>query len=194
MKRKYQVISIVIGFVLIIGILVFGMSQWNKQIDETAEQAKEDLNSTEQAKEEDLNVAEQAKDDSNLNGKSSTSVGDDSKEEDLSTGEKKQSESVRKPSESGELDSATGSTSADQNDTAKADGNSDFQDVAVNLPSNTDPSLTEIKAAYRDAFSDLEVQQTSQMDQLLLQAKADYVSGKLSKTNLAVRYQMNQRP
>src|SRR3954453_18678708 len=97
MKRKYKMISIVISFVLISGILVFGMSQWNKQIDETAEQAKEDLNSTEQAKEEDLNVAEQAKDDSNLNGKSSTSVGDASKEEDLSTSEKKQSESVRKP-------------------------------------------------------------------------------------------------
>ncbi len=52
MKRKYKTISIVIGFVLIIGILVFGMSQWNKQIDETAEQAKEDLSSTEQTKED----------------------------------------------------------------------------------------------------------------------------------------------
>ena len=57
MKRKYKLIGVVCGFVLLIGILVFGVSQWNQDIAKTTEQAKDDLK-----------MAEQAKDDPNING------------------------------------------------------------------------------------------------------------------------------
>ena len=50
MKRKYKLIGVVCGFVLIIGILVFGVSQWNQDIAETTEQAKDDLKMAEKAK------------------------------------------------------------------------------------------------------------------------------------------------
>ena len=79
--------------------------------------------------------------------------------------------------------------SKEQSESANGNGTSGSQGLDATLPSNTTHTLTEIKNAYRDAFTDLEVQQTSSMDQLLIQAKADYVSGKLSKSDLAVRYQ-----
>ena len=172
----------VCGFVLLIGILVFGISQWNQDIAETTEQAKDDLN-----------MAEQAKDDPNLNG-------DESKDEDQSTSKKNNPESDSEqldPAQSGsvELDSSLDPStdpkidSKEQSESANGNGTSGSQGVEVKLPSHTSHTLPEIKTAYRDAFTDLEVQQTSHMDQLLVQAKADYVSGKLSKADLAVRYQ-----
>ena len=180
MKRKYRLISVVCGFVLLIGILVFGISQWNQDITKTTEQAKDDLN-----------MAEQAKVDPNVNG-------DDSKDAVPSTSKKNNPDSDSEqsdPTQSGsvELDPSTVPKidSKEQNESANAHGNetSGSQGVDVKLPSHSSHTLPEIKTAYRDAFSDLEVQQTSRMDQLLVQAKADYVSGKLSKADLAVRYQ-----
>lgn len=50
-------------------------------------------------------------------------------------------------------------------------------------------SLPEIKEYYLSLFDELEVQETSKADQLLVQAKADQVSGTYSKTELADKYQ-----
>lgn len=50
-------------------------------------------------------------------------------------------------------------------------------------------SLPEIKEYYLSLFDELEVQETSKADQLLVQAKADQVSGKYSKSELADKYQ-----
>lgn len=50
-------------------------------------------------------------------------------------------------------------------------------------------SLTEIKEYYLSLLDELEVQETSKADQLLVQAKADQVSGKYSKNELADKYQ-----
>ena len=178
MKRKYKIIGVACGFILLIGILVFGVSQWNQDIAKTTEQAKDDLN-----------MAEQAKDDPNING-------DESKDTDPSTSKKNnpdsdseqseptQSGSVKlDPSTEPKIDSKEPSGSSNGKETSSSQG-------IVATSSHTSHTLTEIKTAYRDAFTDLEVQQTSRIDQLLVQAKADYVSGKLSKPDLAVRYQI----
>ena len=98
------------------------------------------------------------------------------------------------PKQSGSLglDPATDDPKIDskkQSESANGNGTSGSQGVDMKLPSDKSHTLPEIKTAYQGAFTDLEVQQTSHMDQLLVQAKADYVSGKLSKADLAVRYQ-----
>ena len=113
----------------------------------------------------------------------------ESKDEDPSTSKKNNPDSNPEqsdPTQSGsvELDPGTDDPKIDskeQSESPNGKGTSGSQGLDAKLPSNTTHTLTEIKTAYRDAFTDLEVQQTSSMDQLLVQAKADYVSGKLSK-------------
>lgn len=51
------------------------------------------------------------------------------------------------------------------------------------------PSLEEIKAEYHSIFSELEAQETSKVDQLLVQAKADLVSNKASVAELVAKYE-----
>ena len=176
MKRKYRMIGLVSAFVLVIGILIFGIIRWNTQVAETTEKAKEELK-----------MDEKTKEDSNINEETPAGVGEDAIKDDHSTNQKNNSESDHEQSQSDGSEPATDST--EQKDSANDNGNSSFQGGDGNLPSNTVPTLTEIKGAYRNAFSDLEVQQASQIDQLLVQAKADYVSGKLSKADLTVKYQ-----
>lgn len=48
--------------------------------------------------------------------------------------------------------------------------------------------LNEIKDHYVSLFNELEVQETSKADQLLVQAKADQVSGKFTKAELTTKY------
>ena len=50
-------------------------------------------------------------------------------------------------------------------------------------------SLEEIKTAYREVFTELEIQENSKLDQVVVQAKADFVSKKYSKDELIAKYQ-----
>lgn len=50
-------------------------------------------------------------------------------------------------------------------------------------------SLADIKAAYQDGFSELAIWQGSTIDQIIVQAKADYVSGLYTKESLLAKYQ-----
>ena len=61
-------------------------------------------------------------------------------------------------------------------------------DVNTVAPEATGKTLAEIKSAYRTIFTDLENQESSKMDQLLVKAKADYVSGKYSQAQLTSKY------
>jgi hypothetical protein len=69
---------------------------------------------------------------------------------------------------------------------ASTSGESDDSDVSTPASSQ---SVAEIKAEYQSVFNDLEIQETSKIDQLIVQAKADYVSNKLSKAEIAAKYQ-----
>ena len=61
---------------------------------------------------------------------------------------------------------------------------------AVTASNNPDiKSLIENKNYYLSLFDELEVQETSKADQLLVQAKADQVSGKYTKAELITKYQ-----
>ena len=67
------------------------------------------------------------------------------------------------------------------------EASSETEDQLSNDPNKK--SLAEIKDYYLSLFDELEVQETSKADQLLVQAKADQVSGNYSKFELADKYQ-----
>lgn len=49
-------------------------------------------------------------------------------------------------------------------------------------------SLSQLKEKYNAAFQELEAEETSKVDQLVVQAKADYVSKKATKSELLAKY------
>ena len=77
--------------------------------------------------------------------------------------------------------------SGSQNDNGEHPGSID--PVPPTAPADSGTALADIKAAYRGVFSELEVLQGSKVDQVVVQAKADYVSGKYAKEDLLVKYQ-----
>lgn len=62
-------------------------------------------------------------------------------------------------------------------------------DIPEQIKVEDKKSLSEIKDYYISLFDELEVQETSKADQLLVQAKADQVSGKLTKAEVTTKYQ-----
>ena len=60
---------------------------------------------------------------------------------------------------------------------------------ASNQISSEKKSVKQIKKEYSALFEELEAQETSKIDQLMVAAKADYVSKKDSKTEIITKYQ-----
>ncbi|AZV45315.1 hypothetical protein BAOM_4737 [Peribacillus asahii] len=60
---------------------------------------------------------------------------------------------------------------------------------ASNQISSEKKSVKQIKKEYSALFEELEAQETSKIDQLMVAAKADYVSKKDSKTEITGKYQ-----
>jgi len=60
---------------------------------------------------------------------------------------------------------------------------------ASNQDSSKKKSVKEIKKEYKVVFNELEAQETSKIDQLMIAAKADHVSKKASKTEIMEKYQ-----
>ncbi len=166
MKRKYLFIS---GCVLAIVLITFSMFQWNSKVETTIEKAKEDLQVVEDKKETIGQNGESPQHAEGLADEGTTS----NQNRDLAKGNNH---------------STTQSNRESGNDQLQSDGTSDAE---RNTESSRfkGTSLEEIKEAYRTVFSDLEVQETSRADQLMVRAKADYVSGKMTKSDLVVKYQ-----
>lgn len=174
---------LIIGSLLAaIAIIAISISQWNAKVDTTTEQAKKEIDTLAEKDPSSVGKSpssdatnEQAETDSKSESSPSSGGGSDSQPNptDGANTENKQPTDATGNNEGTTADSTTDSTS----------------DSSPSVPSTTGKTLPEIKAAYRTVFSDLEVQETSKVDQLVVQAKADYVSGKLSKTDLLVKYQ-----
>ncbi|MFJ8266853.1 hypothetical protein [Peribacillus asahii] len=60
---------------------------------------------------------------------------------------------------------------------------------ASNQISSEKKSVNQIKKEYSALFEELEAQETSKIDQLMVAAKADYISKKASKTEIITKYQ-----
>jgi len=170
MQRKYLFIG---GCVLAIVLIIVSIFQWNSKVETTAEKAKKDLK-----------IAEDKRETNHRNRESSGNAEEVASED--STGN--QNDTPAK----GNNHSTTPPNTQSENESPQIDGTDSNQ---ANTEGRTESSrfkgtsLEEIKAAYRTIFSDLEVQETSRADQLMVRAKADYVSGKMTKADLTVKYQ-----
>ncbi|WP_071393400.1 hypothetical protein [Bacillus tuaregi] len=164
--KKYLLIS---GIILGIVLIAFSVAQWNSKVETTTEKAKKDIKVAEEKrieKRENVDASE------NAEGTGSQTNGTNHS----ATGTHSENDPDRAQSDGSVIDDSTGNEEAGSEDTT---GSSRYKGT----------SLEEIKGNYRKIFSDLEVQETSRVDQLVVKAKADYVSGKLSKADLAVKYQ-----
>ena len=74
--------------------------------------------------------------------------------------------------------SPTNSTNKAQEDSTSSNANEDKKKTAA-----------AIEKEYTALFNELEAQETSKLDQLLVEAKAEYISGKGTKQELTTKYQ-----
>ena len=139
---------LIIGGLIIAIALVVSIIQWNQEVDTTTEKAKVDLTTV---IEKDPENAENP----NPNDNGAATHTPDTEQKNPS-----KSEAVQNRQEAGQNGSGSNGTPS----------------VGTQSPGATNKSLSEIKSSYQTIFTDLEVQETSKLDQLLVQAKADYVS------------------
>lgn len=92
-----------------------------------------------------------------------------------------------------ENEGTNGTTSSTEKDTetktTKESETTTEEQEATSPNENTTPSLQEIKDEYYVIFSELEAQETSKVDQLIVEAKADYVGNKVPLSQLISKYQ-----
>lgn len=163
--KKYIYIGISIA---VIGIIFFGNYTWNEKVNETVEKAEETIKNPPKAKAQE--------------------------KEDISAEESNESLGTEKNDNSGKKTTDTKSDT-----TPPGLHNSDIDETTVkvpNGPTNTDnhdsnkkKSVEEIKGYYYPLFQELEAQETSKVDQLMVQAKADFISHKGTKSEIISKYQ-----
>ena len=151
---------IIIGGLIIALALVVSIVQWNQDVATTAEKAKEDLTTV--TEKDPVESENPASDDS----------GAETNTPDPEQKNPSQSEAVQKQQVAGQKGSGSNGTPSDD----------------YSSPEKANKSLSEIKTAYRAIVTDLEVQETSKLDQLIVKAKADHVSGKYNKDDLIDKY------
>lgn len=161
MKKKF----LLIGGVLAVVILTFGIVSWNEKIKTTSKSAKEQI---EIVKKTDPDLTGDAP--LSGNGGGNTTNGQVDEADSVTTDDGKTGHGI-----SGNAGSQTDS--------------GEIPASPVAAPDQPGTSLEDIKAAYRKTFSELEVWEGSKVDQIVVQAKADYVSGKYSKEDLLGKYQ-----
>lgn len=176
--KKY---TFIIGGLLIAFALIVSVIQWNKEVDITTEKAKEDL----------TNLAKQ---DPQAAGKlpSANDQETTTNNQDIEQTQQKDSVSTTEPSSKHSNQNDSNTSNSDPvviEQEGQQNSNSNRTPIReIDTPETEGKSLSEIKSAYQRMFSDLEIQQTSTLDQLIVQAKADFVSGKYSKSELVNKY------
>lgn len=161
MKKKF----LLIGGVLAVVILTFGIVSWNEKIKTTSKSAKEQI---EIVKKTDPDLTGDAP--LSGNGGGNTTNGQVDEADSVTTDDGKTGHGI-----SGNAGSQTDS--------------GEIPASSVAAPDQPGTSLEDIKAAYRKTFSELEILEGSKIDQIVVQAKADYVSGKYTKEDLLGKYQ-----
>jgi hypothetical protein len=167
MKRVYILIG---SALLAIGVIAFSLSHWNTKVDSTTEQAKEKI---EEVRKKDPSLVGETIPNSNPSNNSDNSTNGNSETANNSGNDSSSSDTT---------DSSSQPNGTEASETTEESSNT------TSTPSKG-KSLEDINSAYGQVFSDLEVQVTSNLDQMLVKAKADYVSNKYSKIDLALKYQ-----
>ncbi len=166
MKR----IILAVVCILAVGTLIGGNIYWNQKVDATSQKAKQSLN----------------KGQSNSSTKSPTSSTNSESETSPNSTE---STSNSKASNS-ETSSNSKEPTTNSNEKNSTETNKDSEDkTSPNTNGDKKKTVAEIKNKYNKVFQELEAQETSKIDQLVVQAKADYVSKKSTKTEIVAKYQ-----
>lgn len=178
-------VLIIGGLAVAAAIVTFGAVSWNDKLETTSQSAKEKIETVKKTNPE-------LTGDAPLNSKDSENGGTADAESDSDA-------PVSSDGGTGQgISGKFGDGGAGQGTSGNTGGggtqNSDSGESAASPGLGTAPSLpgttlAEIKSAYYETFSELEVLENSKIDQVVVQAKADYVSGKYSKEDLAVKYQ-----
>lgn len=150
-----------ITFVIAIGVLISGNLYWNNHLGETATAAKKTLaqNDTPDASKSNEKESKADKDK------------DKNKDKDKDTTSKQDNTDITKESTSASKDNDDESKDEDQQ---KGD---------------QPQSFSAIKEKYTPLFNELKVQETSKVDQVLVEAKAEYISKKSSKSEIVAKYE-----
>lgn len=190
--KKLKKIMLILSPVLVVAILVAGNHFWGKKMVETTAEAhttlekkgyEKDQFKTSLPKEPSNHVEESKKGVSsqeNTSSKTNTSPSSTSHSGVTSSETSSEEGNV----EGDNLESSTNLTdkkSSNGKNSKDTGSNSDKEDDTV--------SLDEIKDYYQNLFSELEAQETSKVDQLIVEAKADFISKSMSKSDLIVKYQ-----
>jgi len=158
-------IFLLIGGVLAVVVLTFGIVSWNEKVKTTSESAKE-------------KIEIMKKTDPDLTGDAPLTSNGSAK---TTNGQADEADSVT--NDDGTMGHGISGNTGSQNDSGESPAST------VVAPTDPGTGLDEIKSAYRKTFSELEVWEGSNIDQIVVQAKADYVSGKYTKEDLLVKYQ-----
>ncbi|MBG9544671.1 hypothetical protein ABE29_18445 [Cytobacillus firmus] len=174
--------------VLALLAIMAGGWKWNQQVEETAADAKESLempaskknNSNkpgipnEQAEAENEEEDETDKSSKSSDKETSSSHSDSETKQGGKKENGQKSADNKKSNESNELETGSAGNSSDHG-TAK--------------PNKKNKSLAEIKTYYNSLFTELEAQETSKIDQLVVEAKAEIISKKKPASELIGKYQ-----
>ncbi|PLS17816.1 hypothetical protein CVD28_08945 [Bacillus sp. M6-12] len=204
MKPYYIIASLLV----IIVAAVLGNKYWNNQVTETTSKAKETMEKPENKEriaeiEKSVGNPSASKSESaptNVSPNSTTggsqTIGD---VKDSSANNQTQSKDTKISNPGSTNSGKSGNTmiSNSGNNTSNLPEQNASSKTQVGSASAVSPTskpvqkktLEEVKGSYRSLFGELEAQETSKIDQLVVQAKADYVSKKLSKTEVAAKYQ-----
>ncbi len=171
-----KIVLIIGGLAVATAIVTFGAVSWNDKLETTSQSAKEKI---ETVKKTDPELTGDAPISSNDSG------GSDSADVKLGSND-------TPASSDGGTDQGISGNTGDAGDAGKQisdSGESPASPGTATAPAQPGTTLAEIKSAYYETFSELEVLENSKIDQVVVQAKADYVSGKYSKEDLVVKYQ-----
>ncbi|OMF61534.1 hypothetical protein BK139_06755 [Paenibacillus sp. FSL R5-0490] len=177
-----------ISILAFIAIMAGGW-KWNQQVEETAADAKESLEmpagkkttsnksglTNEQGEAENTEKAESDKSNKSSDKETSSSQSDGETKQGGKKENGQKSADNEKSDDSNEAESASAGNSSDQG-TAKTN-------------EKKNKSLAEIKTYYNSLFSELEAQETSKIDQLVVEAKAEIISKKTPMSELIGKYQ-----
>lgn len=206
---------IILGLVVIGSIsIIVGNTIWNNKVELTTKHAEERISSPQN---KDTNIqtgdnkgSEVTENDTATDGHTSTtgnSSTSDTQNNSPSTSNRTDNpqSSTNQPGMSSNLNGGENELSGNKTDSQNQNSNSTGN---ITIPSNANigssgnstgntgssnqnnkPTVTEIKNKYSTLFNELKAQETSKIDQLVIQAKSEYVSGNISLSKLITKYE-----
>jgi hypothetical protein len=180
MKKKF----LLVAGILAIGSITAGNYYWNEKNIEMEVIAKQTLGLPLDEKEQEIAKSIEKKSGSTSNATIASKEGSSksSKQTELAASQNESKTTSGPTNKSTDIGSAT-NQNKNENEESSMNPKTEQQNQKPEKK-----SLEQIKSDYEALFRELEAQETSKADQLVVEAKGEYVSGKLSKAELAAKY------